>query len=189
MSNELSIYKKLLQVKKRVPYIKKDEKNFQYTYASPSQVFGIINPILNELGLILITNVVNSKSQRIEIETKNLGIKFDLYVDWLFDDLKIMENDDVGFIFYEEMEDYINLLRKGEGLYLNDILKRSLKCHSERIRDNQSSRNIFFDGHCHRVVETIPVSFGEKYIGGTNKNDINTKYERLFLYDCLESEL
>lgn len=120
---------------------------------------------------------------------KNLGIKFDLYVDWLFDDLKIMENDDVGFIFYEEMEDYINLLRKGEGLYLNDILKRSLKCHSERIRDNQSSRNIFFDGHCHRVVETIPVCFGEKYIGGTNKNDINTKYERLFLYDCLESEL
>lgn len=80
MSNELSIYKKLLEVKKRVPYIKKDEKNYQYTYASPSQVFGKINPILNDLGLLLITNVIGCQSQRIEIETKN-GIK----KEWLYD--------------------------------------------------------------------------------------------------------
>ena len=76
----MNIYQKLLQAKKKVPYLQKNKKNFQYTYVSPSNVFATINPILNDLGLILITSVVNSKSQRIEIETKN-GIK----KEWLYD--------------------------------------------------------------------------------------------------------
>jgi hypothetical protein len=76
----MNLYQKLLEVKKKIPYIKKDSKNFQYTYASPTVVLGLVNPILNELGVLLLTHVVNSTSQRIEIETKN-GIK----KEWLYD--------------------------------------------------------------------------------------------------------
>lgn len=119
---------------------------------------------------------------------KNLGIDFDLYYNWLFDELKKLENDDVGFIFFNEMEDYLNLMRKGDIIYLNDILKKSLKCNSERVKENIPNRNIFFDKYCHRVVEIIPTSFGSKIIGFTNKNEINNKYETLFMFDCWEGD-
>ena len=68
MSNELplNVYKKLLEVKKRVPYLKKDKAGFNYTYVTPSAVFATINPILNELGLILVTNVIDSKSYELQ---------------------------------------------------------------------------------------------------------------------------
>jgi hypothetical protein len=76
----MNLYQKLLEVKKKIPYIKKDSRNFQYTYASPTVVLGSVNPILNELGVLLLTHVIDSTSQRIEIETKN-GIK----KEWLYD--------------------------------------------------------------------------------------------------------
>ena len=76
----MNIHQKLLEVKKQVPYLQKNKKSFQYSYTTPSQVFAVINPILNELGLLLITNVTGSRSQRIEIETSK-GIK----KEWLYD--------------------------------------------------------------------------------------------------------
>lgn len=76
----MNIYKKLLEVKKKIPYLKKDKKGFNYSYVTPTQVFATINPILNEAGLLLITAVIGSRSQRIEIETSK-GIK----KEWLYD--------------------------------------------------------------------------------------------------------
>ena len=37
-----------------------------------------------------------------------LGIDFDFYIDWLFDELKILLKDDTGFIFYEEISELLN---------------------------------------------------------------------------------
>jgi len=84
----LSVYKKLLQVKTKVPYLQKDKKGFNYTYASPSAVFGQLNPILNEVGLLLITNVIDSKSYEIttgKAEKEKREWKYDLnfIFDWV----------------------------------------------------------------------------------------------------------
>ena len=90
MQNEIpvNVYKKLLLVKQKVDYIKKDAKGFNYTYASPSAVFGQVNPVLNEVGLILITNVIDSKSYEIitgKGEKEKREWKFDLnfIFDWV----------------------------------------------------------------------------------------------------------
>jgi hypothetical protein len=82
----MNIYQKLLEVKMKVPYMKKDKKGYNYTYTTPSQVFATINPILNEIGLLLVTNVIESKSYPIEVPTKNgpkTEWKYDL--DFIFD--------------------------------------------------------------------------------------------------------
>jgi hypothetical protein len=76
-----AIYKKLLEIKKKVPYLQKDKKGFNYTYVTPTAVCATINPIMNELGLLLITNVIDSKSYEIPVPTKNDPHK----KEWKFD--------------------------------------------------------------------------------------------------------
>lgn len=66
----MNLSQKLLEVKKRVPYLQKDEKSFQYSYASPTQVLGTINPLLNEMGVILISEVVSVTTERIKVKPK-----------------------------------------------------------------------------------------------------------------------
>lgn len=61
----MNLYKKLLEVKKKVPYLKKDKKGYNYTYVTPSKVLAEINPILNDSGILLVTKVIDSKSYEI----------------------------------------------------------------------------------------------------------------------------
>jgi hypothetical protein len=61
----MNLQQKLLEVKKRVPYLQKDKEGHQYKYATPSQVLGALNPILNELGVRLKSEVVSSTSERV----------------------------------------------------------------------------------------------------------------------------
>jgi len=66
----MSIYKKLLEVKKKVPYLQKDKQSFQYSYATPSLVLGVFNPLLNEAGLLLKTEVLSMSSERVLVKSK-----------------------------------------------------------------------------------------------------------------------
>ena len=66
----MSIYKKLLEVKKKVPYLQKDKKSFQYSYATPSLVLGVFNPLLNDAGLLLKTEVLSMTSERVLVKSK-----------------------------------------------------------------------------------------------------------------------
>lgn len=61
---------KLLEVKKRIPYLRKDAEGHQYKYVSPSQVLGTINPILNDVGLILVTEVVSVEHEQVFAKPK-----------------------------------------------------------------------------------------------------------------------
>lgn len=84
----MNIYRKLLDVKKKVPYIQKDKKGYNYTYSTPSQVFCIVNPLLNEAGLLLITNVIDVNSYEIRTgkgEKEKTEWKYDLtfIFDWV----------------------------------------------------------------------------------------------------------
>jgi len=112
----MSIYKKLLAVKKAVPYLQKDKpkgNGLQYSYVTPGAVLSAVNPLLNEHGLFLKTEVVRCTTTRIfakkkYIDVYNMGQKESVMIDvheTLFDlDLKFTfvdtdSDDQAEFLF------------------------------------------------------------------------------------------
>lgn len=95
------IYKKLLEVKKKVPYLQKDKKGFNYSYVTPTAVCATINPLINEQGLLLITQVIDSKSYEIPVPTKNdpnkREWKFDLDFIFTWVDVETGERVDIAW--------------------------------------------------------------------------------------------
>lgn len=75
-TTELNLFQKLLAVKKQVPYIKKDARGYNFNYANPEAVLGELNPLLNEAGVLLKSEVLNSEMERLLIKTKN-GEKYE----------------------------------------------------------------------------------------------------------------
>jgi hypothetical protein len=71
---KMNIYQKLLEVKKKVPYLQKDKDGHNYSYVTPSNVLATINPILNELGIILKQEVVSHSYERIFQKPKTVDV-------------------------------------------------------------------------------------------------------------------
>ncbi len=73
VENKNGLLVKLLEVKKKVRYLRKDEQGGggQYDYASPEKVLGAINPELNERGIILMPQVVDESHDRVVVRTRN----------------------------------------------------------------------------------------------------------------------
>lgn len=57
----MNIYQKLVEVRKEVPYLQKENKGYQFNYVSSSQVLASIKRKMDELGLLLIPNIDSSK--------------------------------------------------------------------------------------------------------------------------------
>jgi hypothetical protein len=75
-----------------------------------------------------------SKDDHIIPLLMEIGIEFKDYFNWLFDELKHIVKDEVGFIFYEEFKKYHRLLLDSEtGVYINSILRTN------------STRNDYYD--------------------------------------------
>jgi hypothetical protein len=55
---ELNIYQKLIEVRKSVPYLKKESQGHQYQYTGSSQVLAAVRTKMDELGLMLICKVL-----------------------------------------------------------------------------------------------------------------------------------
>ena len=64
----MNIYQKLIEVRKTVPYLKKENKGFQFQYVSSSQVLGTLKAKMDEIGLLLIPSVISKEIS--EHETK-----------------------------------------------------------------------------------------------------------------------
>lgn len=71
MKNKLNLWQKLLEIKKQVPYLKEDKKSFGYDYASPEQVLGVLNPLFNEHGLLIKSEIESVEHKRITVKTKS----------------------------------------------------------------------------------------------------------------------
>lgn len=56
-----NIYQKLIEVRKAVPYLKKDEKGHGYNFVSSSQVLGVLKEKMDTLGLLLIPKAIDTK--------------------------------------------------------------------------------------------------------------------------------
>lgn len=63
----LSLYKKLIEVRKMAPYIKKDAKGFNYTYVKESTVLGLISGAMNDQGLLLVQEMVDLQTVTVRV--------------------------------------------------------------------------------------------------------------------------
>lgn len=66
---ELNIYQKLVEVRKAVPYLRKEAQGKQYNYTGSSQVLASVRAKMDELGLLLIPSVINKELSESIIET------------------------------------------------------------------------------------------------------------------------
>lgn len=57
----MNIYEKLVEVRKSVPYLKKDNKGFQFQYVSSSQTLGSLKQKMDEMGLLLIPSLISKE--------------------------------------------------------------------------------------------------------------------------------
>lgn len=64
----MNIWQKLIEVRKEVPYLQKENAGQQYKYVSSSQVLGNCKKKMDELGLLLIPAVISHKVSESVIE-------------------------------------------------------------------------------------------------------------------------
>lgn len=74
----MSLYKKLLDLQRAVVGLTKDKKGNSYDYVSGDKILGIVRPKMDELGLLLTTDVLQAEYSRQEYETKN-GHKSEMF--------------------------------------------------------------------------------------------------------------
>jgi len=73
MSEEMNIYQKLIKVREAVPYLKKSNQGYQYSYTGSSQVLSSIREKIDELQLLLIPQVLDTSvsMETVEGQDKN----------------------------------------------------------------------------------------------------------------------
>lgn len=67
----MNIYQKLIEVRKIVPYLQKENTGAQYKYVSSSQVLATLKAKMDELGLLLIPAVTGHNLHVSTVETQN----------------------------------------------------------------------------------------------------------------------
>ncbi|RWR06716.1 ERF family protein [Siminovitchia fortis] len=67
----MNIYQKLLEVRKVVPYLQKESQGHQYQYVGSSQVLAAVRQKLDELGLLLVTQVKGHNVRAETVENKD----------------------------------------------------------------------------------------------------------------------
>lgn len=116
-----------------------------------------------------------------------LKIDFDKYIDWVFDNIKLFFDHDVGFIYFEEFQNYQSLLKMSEKeIYINNILIYNLQYVDFKYIRNEKSRDISeydkkyrmmidYVGQCHRVTEYVQ-SYG-RFLSDNTKLNSDTSME------------
>jgi hypothetical protein len=195
----MSIYKKLLEVKKKVPYLKKDKKSFQYSYATPSLVLGVFNPLLNDVGLILKTEVLEMTSERVLSKTKEDKAKFKPY--------KPQSKDNQGNItdtgqkeekfFIDVYETLYSLKLKFTWIDTETEEKDENYFYSSGINGDEkgvgsaltyAERYFFLKYFNVPTDDDDPDSFQEKHLSEEQKKEIEENKKRLLLLDTDEGK-
>ena len=56
----MNLWQKLIEVRKSVPYLKKDNKGFQFQYVSSSQALGSLRSAMDQHGVLLVPKIVST---------------------------------------------------------------------------------------------------------------------------------
>lgn len=71
----MNIYQKLIEVRKRSPYLQKENQGAQYKYVSSSQTLSSLKIAMDELGLLLVPKVIG-KEVTAHINAKDTKVYF-----------------------------------------------------------------------------------------------------------------
>lgn len=74
----MAIYKKLLELQRRVTALGKDGTGDKYQYVTGNKLLGVVRPIMDEIGLLLITEVKEATYTRQDYNTRN-GQKSEMF--------------------------------------------------------------------------------------------------------------
>ncbi|MGT9657129.1 ERF family protein, partial [Enterococcus faecalis] len=68
MAEQLNVYQRLAEVRKKVSYLKKEQSGSQFNYVGSSDVLGALHSKINEMGLLLQPAITGHKvKDQIEI--------------------------------------------------------------------------------------------------------------------------
>ncbi|MGL6118938.1 MAG: ERF family protein [Fusobacteriaceae bacterium] len=67
----INLYKKLLEIQKKILGLKKDKKSDNYDYVTGNKVLSYLKPLMNEHGVLLKQEVIRVDKERIDYKTKN----------------------------------------------------------------------------------------------------------------------
>ena len=68
---KLNLFQKLLEIQKHIKGLAKDSKSFSYKYVSGEKVLEQIKPLMNDLGLLLKQEIIETENTRMDYKTKN----------------------------------------------------------------------------------------------------------------------
>lgn len=97
---KLNLYQKIVELRKSIPFLKKDTKSFKYKYVSGVAILSIVQDKMNELGLLLIPTVLNKKSV---IEGNNKIVEADMIWTWI--DADTGEKLEISWALFGEQND------------------------------------------------------------------------------------
>lgn len=105
---------------------------------------GILNGLSVKKQRSILIDLINrffvpkNSSDHIINLLKLLDIDFDTYFDWLFDDLKKLVNDDVGFIYFKEFHRYYQIVKMSDKV----VYEINIESHmSDKYRDRKSFKD------------------------------------------------
>lgn len=96
----MNIYKKLLEVQKKIVGLGKNSKSFGYFYVSGGKVLEHIKPIMNETGLLLKQEIIKVEKERIDYIAKGKEkseILYNVYFKFTWIDTETGETDENMF--------------------------------------------------------------------------------------------
>lgn len=88
----MAVYKKLATIQSRVKGLTKDKDAFNYSYVTGDKVLGAIRPMMEELGLLLMPEVTDIKTEQITYETWDKAAKKVVSKTEVLDTLKMRMN-------------------------------------------------------------------------------------------------
>lgn len=63
---KLTLWQKLIEIRKVIPYLQKDAQGFNYKYVKGSVLLGLLRPKMDELGILLSYSVTDMETENVE---------------------------------------------------------------------------------------------------------------------------
>lgn len=76
----MNLHEKLVEIRKEIPYLKKDTEGHNYNYVSGSSLISAIRGKMDELGVLLIPQVANTEKI---VQDKKAIVSFDMNMVWI----------------------------------------------------------------------------------------------------------
>jgi hypothetical protein len=73
-----TVFKKILKLQSEIKGLETDTQGHGYSYLSGSKILGVVRPLMDEIGLLLLPEIVESTHERIDYETRS-GNKSEMF--------------------------------------------------------------------------------------------------------------